>query len=275
MRVTVLGKSPAWQDAGGACSGYLVEADGTAVLLDCGSGVFGKLREHLDYTDVDAVVVSHLHADHVLDLVPFASALVYAPRQQPVPVDRWPGTATPARPALHAPQGAKAAFRRICGGAGMPEDHIERAFVVEEYAPEAVLEAGPLRLRFAPVPHFLPTWAVEVASEEGCRLTYGADCAPTDGLVAFARETDLLVLEATLPRPERTGVRGHLTPAEAGDHARRAGARRLVLTHFSDELDPLWVRAEAERTFGGPVELAREGAAYDVRAPAGAVHGAG
>jgi ribonuclease BN (tRNA processing enzyme) len=82
MRLTVLGKSPSWQDAGGACSGYLLEEDGTFILLDCGNGVFGKLREHIDYVDVDAVVISHLHADHFLDLVPYSYALTYAPRKR-------------------------------------------------------------------------------------------------------------------------------------------------------------------------------------------------
>jgi ribonuclease BN (tRNA processing enzyme) len=82
---------------GRACSGYLVEEGGLRLLLDCGNGVFAKLREVVDYVDVDAVVISHLHADHFFDLVPFASALTYAPRQQPVPVDRWPGTDSPAR----------------------------------------------------------------------------------------------------------------------------------------------------------------------------------
>src|SRR5688572_4233162 len=68
MRVTVLGKSPSYTDAGGACSGYLVEEDDVRVLLDCGNGVFGKMRKFVDYVDVDAVVLSHLHADHFLDL---------------------------------------------------------------------------------------------------------------------------------------------------------------------------------------------------------------
>ena len=89
MRLTVLGKSPSWQDAGGACSGYLIEESDTRVLLDCGNGVFGKLRERMDYVDVDAVVISHLHADHIMDLVPYASGLIYAPRHQPVPVGGW------------------------------------------------------------------------------------------------------------------------------------------------------------------------------------------
>jgi ribonuclease BN (tRNA processing enzyme) len=257
----VLGKSPAWQDAGGACSGYLVVSDECVLLLDCGSGVFGKLRVACDYAEVDAVVISHLHADHMLDLVPYASALTYAPRHQPVPVDGWPGTTDPPRPRLIAPPGAREAFRRLCAASGMREEHIEHAFRLEEYDPDGTVVVGDLEVRFQPVPHFLPTHAVSV-SNATARITYSADSSPSQELCAFARETDLLLIEATLPRPEREGPRGHLTPGEAGEHGRRAGARRVVLTHISDELDAEWARAEAERGFGGPVEVAREGAIY-------------
>jgi ribonuclease BN (tRNA processing enzyme) len=263
VRITVLGKSPSWQDAGGACSGYLVEADGFSLLLDCGSGVFGKLRSHREYYEVDAVLISHLHADHILDLVPYASALTYAPRQQPVPVGGHPGTDSPHRPRLLAPRGATEALRRICGGAGMREEHVERAFDMREYEPEQTFELGTLRASFRQVPHFLPTYAVEL--REGVRrLTFSADSSPSDDLCDFATDTELLLIEATLPRPEREGPRGHLTPGEAGEHGRRARARRLVLTHFSDEMDAEWARAEAEQAFGGPVEVAHEGAVYDV-----------
>ncbi len=263
MRITVLGKSPAWQDAGGACSGYLVEEGDTCLLLDCGNGVFAKLRQVRDYVDVDAVIISHLHADHFFDLVPFASALTYAPRQQTVPVDRWPGTDTPARPALHVPPGAAAALRQVCSGGGMPAEHVEEAFGLREYDVGDVLEIGTLRVRFHRVPHFLPTQAIEVAGASG-RMTFGADHAPSQELVEFASGTDLLLLEATLPWPERGGVRGHLTPAEAGDHAERANAGRLVLTHISDELDQGWARDQAAQTFAGPVEVAVGGAVFEV-----------
>ncbi len=263
MDLRVLGKSPAWQDAGGACSGYLVVSDGISVLLDCGSGVFGKLRAFIDYADVDAVVVSHLHGDHILDLVPYASGLTYAPRHQPVPVDGWPGTDDPPRPRLIAPPGARATFRKLCAAAGMREEHIEGAFRLEEYDAGGAVDVGGLKVRFQPVPHFLPTHAVEVTAATG-RITYSADSSPSDDLCTFADGTDLLLIEATLPRPEREGPRGHLTPEEAGEHGRRAGARRLVLTHISDELDAEWARAEAERGFGAPVEVAREGAVYSV-----------
>ncbi len=264
MRVTVLGKSPAWQDAGGACSGYLVEDGDTSLLLDCGNGVFGKLRQRRDYTEIDAVVISHLHADHMLDLVPYAYALTYAPRQQPVPVPPWPGTDSPARPRLIAPPGAIETFRRIVGSWG-EDDLIDAAFAVEEYGRDSNLEVGGLGIRFREVRHFTETYAVELRSlAVGSRLTFGADCSPDDELVAFAEGTDLLLVEATLPRPERSGQRGHLTPEEAGEHARRAGARRAVITHISDELDQVWARKQASAAFGSPVEVAHEGAVYEL-----------
>jgi ribonuclease BN (tRNA processing enzyme) len=264
MRITVLGKSPSWQDAGGACSGYLVSDGGTTLLLDCGNGVFAKLRQHVDYVDVDAILISHLHADHILDLVPYAYALTYAPRQQPVPVGGYPGTDTPARPRLIAPTGAGKCFGRLTGSWGS-EELIESAFALEEYDASSIVEVGPLRARFKEVPHFTTTHAIDFSSANGSgRFTYGADCRPGEELVEVARDTDLLLVESTLPRPERTGERGHMTPGEAGDHARRAGAKRVVLTHISDELDADWAVREASEAFGGQVEVAHEGAAYEV-----------
>jgi ribonuclease BN (tRNA processing enzyme) len=263
MRLTVLGKSPSWQDADGACSGYLIEEDGAAVLLDCGNGVFSKLRRYRDYTAIDAVVISHLHADHFLDLVPFSYALTYAPRQQPVAVDRWPGTDHPARPKLYAPRGATELFRRVVGSWGN-EDLIEGAFEIEEFGPTNEITIGTLKFRFQDVPHYTQTFAIDISSMNGGgRITYSADCSPNEQLVEFAKGTDLLLVEATLPRPERTGIRGHLTPEEAADHGSRAGVKRILLTHVSDELDELWVRRCAKRVFPGPIEIAHEGAVYE------------
>jgi ribonuclease BN (tRNA processing enzyme) len=264
LQITVLGKSPSWQDVDGACSGYLVEQDTTAIVLDCGNGVFGKLRRYHDYCAVDAVVVSHLHADHFLDLVPFAYALTHTPRRQRVGVAGREAADEPARPQLHVPKGARETFHRVVGAWGN-EDLIESAFDLCEYDADTVVQVAALRVSFGVVPHYLATHAVEIAADGGrARLTFGADCGPSEALVEFARDTDLLIAEATLPEPERHGARGHLTPGEAGDHGRRARARRLVLTHISDELDQGRARREAEREFNAPVEVAYEGAVYNV-----------
>lgn len=258
LKLTVLGKSPAWQDADGACSGYLLEAGGARVLLDCGNGVFGKLRKYRDYVDVDAILISHLHADHFFDLVPYAFALIHAPRQQPVPVDRWPGTDSPARPKLYSPPGSRAVFRKVSGMWGL-ENLVDDAFEMYEYDSSRQIQIGDISIGFREVPHFIQTHAIGVDLPGGRRVVYGADCSPNDALVEFAEGADLLLAEATLPRAERTGFRGHLTPAEAGQHAARAGVGKLVVTHFSDELDEDWVLSEARREFAGPVRAAAEG----------------
>lgn len=258
MKLTVLGKSPAWQDADGACSGYLVTEGETTVLLDCGNGVFGKLRRFHDYVDVDAVVISHLHADHFFDLVPYAFALIHAPRQQPVPVDRWPGTDSPARPCLYAPPGSVAEFRKVTELWGLAS-LVDDAFEIIEYDPAETVTINDIAVTFREVPHFIQTHAIELTGPRGERITYGSDCSPNEALIDFASGTDLLLAEATLPRPERSGFRGHLTAGEAGQHAEAAGAKRLLLTHFSDELDPGWVHAEANRQYGGQADLAAEG----------------
>ncbi len=251
MRITVLGKSPSWPDAGGACSGYLVQAGEFTLLLDCGSGVFGQLRLAVPYRSVDAVLITHLHSDHFFDLVPFSYALTLGP-----------GAAEGRRPALFVPPGAGEVLRATLGAWGTPE-LIEQAFALQEYAPARELAIGPLRARLCEVPHFTRTFAVELREGER-RFTFGADCGPNPELVAFARGTDLLMLEATQSEAGTAEQRGHLTPAEAGEHARAAQARRLVLTHFSDEADRSQIQTDAAAGFGGPVELAQAGAHYVV-----------
>jgi ribonuclease BN (tRNA processing enzyme) len=254
VRITVLGKSPAWQDAGGACSGYLVESGGTCLLLDCGPGVLGKLRLVRDYVTVDAIVLSHLHADHILDVIPFASALTFSPRGAAGAVPR---------PALHTPPGGRDRLSTLSTAAGMTADHVDGAFAVAEYDPAGTVSVGPLRLRFQLVPHYIASYAVEVVDGDA-RLTFGADCGPNDELCSFAAETDLLLVEATLTEPDDADPRGHMTPAEAGEQGRCARARRLVLTHISDELDAQRARADAAAAFGGDVAVAAEGAVFTI-----------
>lgn len=250
MRLTILGKSPSWPDAGGACSGYLVQEDGFSLLLDCGSGVLGKLRAVLDYLDLDALLISHLHADHIIDLVPFSYALRLSPRQAD----------SPRRPPLHAPPGATHEFRRL-SGCWKDEKLIENAFALSEYDPAQQLHLGPFTVRFCEVPHYTQTFAIEL-SAGGRRLTFGADCGPNDALVEFARATDVLIAEASLTEPDTDVPRGHMTPFEAGALGRAAGVRRLMVSHFSDEMGIDWVREEAIRGHRGDVIIAAAGAEH-------------
>ena len=235
------------------------------MLLDCGNGVFGKLRERIDYVDVDAVVISHLHADHFLDLVPYSYALTYAPRQQPVPVDRWPGTDNPARPELHGPPGARETFRKVVGCWGN-NDLIENAFDLTEYEASSELDdrAGADHLPAGAALHRDVRDARSARQNGSGRDRLRRRLPPTEALTRFATGADLILVEATLPRPERTGERGHLTPAEAGEHARAAGAKRLRarahLRRARRRLGAPRGRAGLRRTRRG----GREGATFEV-----------
>jgi ribonuclease BN (tRNA processing enzyme) len=212
-------------------------------MLDCGNGAFGVLRERVDYLSIDAIVISHTHGDHSLDLLPMAYALQYSPRA-------LRGEVTP--PPLWLPPGARDRMRQIF-------DLIDRAallddaYDVHEYASDQTLQIGPFDVDFAPVPHFVPAHAIGVRERStGRRLVFGADHRPCQSIIEFASGAELLMLEATLSLPE-AGVRGHLTSVEAAEIARDAGVGRLLLTHMSDELPREQLTAAAAAVMPGTV----------------------
>lgn len=257
MRLTVLGKSPAWQDAGGACSAYLVEEGSHRLLIDCGNGSFAKLRSRIPYRELDAVLISHIHADHVLDLVPLGYALTLAP-----------GAGTPSRrPDLYLPPGGLAALRELVAVWGS-DGLIDEAFRPIEYERGGELEIGSIPAALHEVPHFALTHAVELRGPSGRRAVYGADCRAGPEIEAAAAGADVLLAEATLPETQPPSVpmerRGHMSAAEAGAVAAAAGVERLVLTHISDEIDPEAARSAAAAGFGGEIEVAAEGSSWEL-----------
>jgi ribonuclease BN (tRNA processing enzyme) len=257
VRFTVLGKSPAWQDAGGACSSYLVEEGEYRLVVDCGNGSFAKLRQQLSYALIDDVLISHIHGDHVLDLPPFAYALTLG----------LPPEQAPPRPRLLLPPGGATKLRALVSVWGS-EGLLDDAFALSEYEHDAELELGPLRASLHEVPHFTLTYAIAITAPSGKRLVYGADCRSGPELEAAARGADVLVAEATLTFPEPDSVplaeRGHMSAGEAAAVADAAGVGTLVLTHMSDQLDQDAAVAAAREQFAGTIEIATEGAHWDL-----------
>ena len=198
--------------------------------------------------------------------MPYSYALTYAPRQQPVPVDRWPGTDNPARPELHVPPGGRDAFRRVVGTWGN-EDLIENAFDLREYDPANEIELGPLTVRFQEVPHFTETFAMSIAASNGSggRIVYGADSSPTDALKEFAHERGPDARRGDPPAPR---AHRHARPPDAGGGGRTGarGGREAAGAHPHLGRARLGVgrRARPRRAFGGPVEVAAGGDVYEV-----------
>lgn len=259
MELIVLGGSAATPNPGDASAGYLIASGETTILLDCGSGVVSKLREHHDPRALAAVVISHLHSDHTLDLVALRYALQYTPP--------GPGAALPL---FLPPQGREFLGRLgavFASGNERPDDFWERTLTLRDYAPylasEAPLHIGGLALTFAPMQHYIPVWAIRIEElATGRVLTFSADTGPHAPLAAFARGSDVLLCEATLleqaPGSDPAGW-GHLTGREAGQIAAEAGVSRLVLTHLWRELGFERYRDDARTAFHGPIELARTG----------------
>ena len=247
MRVTVLGKSPSWQDAGGACSGYLVEDAGTFLLIDCGNGVFSKLRRYRDYVAIDAIVISHLHADHCIDLVAYSYARRYHP------------DGLPPRLPVYGPEGT---CSRICGAFDSPPmNGLLDVFDFHE-VPVGTMQIGPFEVTSALTNHPVECHALRI-SADGSSLTYSADTGSCDALVELARDTDLFVCEASWEHGDHPeGV--HLSGREAGEHAARAGARRLLLTHLVAWVDAEAIRAEAKAAYGGELDVAQAGKTYQI-----------
>jgi ribonuclease BN (tRNA processing enzyme) len=226
MKLTVIGCSPAWPNPGEAHSGYLVEGDGT-LLLDCGPGVLGKLRERTgDWPHIDTIVISHWHLDHWGDLVPWVWGSLFRLGQEAAMPELW----TPPRGIADL-----ASFGTRFG----TETMFERVFRMREYSEgetfrtEAGLEVTPAR-----VPHYsIETYAMRVTNSSGV-LAYSGDSAPSDALAEVARDADLFLCEATLADGSLDGApRGHLSADEAVAVFEASGAKRLLLTHRPRELE--------------------------------------
>jgi ribonuclease BN (tRNA processing enzyme) len=258
VRLTVLGCSGSGPGPTSPASGYLVTAGGIRLLLDLGNGAFGALLRHLDPWALDAVALSHLHADHCADM----SSLVVHRRYDPAPPP------TVDRLTVYAPDGAAdrlAAAYAASSGERASTD-LSDVFAFRPVAEGACL--GAMTLRAVPVEHPVAAYALRVEHDDAS-LIYSGDTGPCPGLVELARGADVLLCEASWPHvvPGRwteppPGL--HMSGRQAGEHAAAAGVGRLLLTHVPVWCDPAALLAEARETFDGPVELVAADATYAI-----------
>ena len=248
MRLTVVGCAAAWgRGAEAASSCYLVEAGDTAIVLDLGQGAFARLATLRRPESLAAILVSHSHADHCVDLVPLRHYLRYEAR------------ATAGTVALHAPADLPARFDALTGESGFLAD-----LTFSPLAP-GELRFGPLRVTAARVAHTDDSYAFRVA-EDGtvAGLVYSGDCGDPGDLVKLLRPGDTLLAEASFGAgPVPAGV-PHLDAAGAAEAARDGGGARLLLTHLQPDVDPEVALERASALFRGETALARPTLALDV-----------
>jgi ribonuclease BN (tRNA processing enzyme) len=245
ITLTVLGCDGSHAGAGGAGSGYLVRSwdTDTMIWLDAGPGTFANLQRVADPSKLDAVVLSHEHPDHCSDVLGLATAArwTWAERREPITV--------------LAPPGVRARLER---GVTSRDD----VLAWRDIGDGEQARIGGVELSFARTEHGPVTLAVRLQS--GARsLGYSADSGPGWSLEALGADLDLALCEATYTR-DHEGKADHMSGRQAGATARRAGVRRLVLTHRWSTIPAAAVRAEAEDAFGGPVEQAAVGRGFSL-----------
>ena len=221
LRLTVLGRGPAQPQPDSPASGLLVERGESAVMIDAGQGTIGRLGRTRDPRTLDAIVISHMHADHSIDLI----GLRYL-----VP---WAGGGGD-QPRVFLPPGGRSALGRLATAISERETFFEDGFELAEYDPTATLRIGPLALRFVPGQHYVRSFGVLVEDEAGARLGYTSDTGPSASVAEAFRDVDLLVTEATLRSiDEDEPRRGHQTPREGIELGQATSARSVLLTHFA------------------------------------------
>jgi ribonuclease BN (tRNA processing enzyme) len=223
------------------------------VVFDLGTGALSNLRCHVDYDRLGAIVISHMHADHFIDLIPLRYALRYGPLRRD------------AKLPVHLPPGGLAMLHKLVSA--FPHeggDFLDDVFELHEYDPSRPLAIAGATLRFAHTAHYIPAFAIRW-ERYGASVTYSADTAPDERVVALARETDVFLCEATLRCGEtEIGARGHSSAADAAAMARQAGVRRLVLTHYPQESTDRDLDGSAREFFHGEILVADDHRTIDL-----------
>lgn len=239
----------------GRTSGYLLAHEGRHVLVDCGPGVSDALQQHIDLDDLDAVVVTHGHADHCLDLMGLAYALRFpAPRGRPLP--------------LYAPAEMTGLLQALDDQFGVPTLPAMRAPITQgmELHPLDLADPIPfdvledLQLTARPAQHAVASAALRF-TDGATTVAFSSDTGLVDTVTETATGADLFVCEATYleATPEELTEHGHLTPEQAALTAETAGARHLLLTHLSRPSEGPEARHRAAANYAGPVDVAVRG----------------
>jgi ribonuclease BN (tRNA processing enzyme) len=260
VRITIVGCSGSFPGPDGPASCYLVEAEGFRILVDLGSGGLGALQQYADIYEIDAILLSHLHADHCLDVCGYSVARAFHPdgRKPRIPVYGPAQTGVRLGRAMAADPAADDAGARAM-------DRITEAFDFVTVA-AGTIEIGPLRVTAERMNHPVETYGYRL-EHAGRSLAYSADTGPADALVRLARDADVLLCEASFAEPAEGAAAElpanlHLTARQAAEHAARAAVGQLTLTHLVPWNDRDQSLDQAGLAFAGPLSLAAPGLGF-------------
>ncbi len=243
MKLTVLGNCGPYPKAGGACSGFLIDSGNTKVVLDFGNGVLSRLQQYIDVEEISAIILSHLHSDHMGDIMILRYAadikLMKGKMEKPIKI--------------YAPAEPVEEFNRL---------KYKQALEVIEINSSEKLEIGDLKITFKEMVHGYKNYSICI-EKDSKKFVYSGDTSKNDGLIEFAQNADLFICEAGLLERDDKNIRVmHLTAREAAQIAEAAGVKRLLLTHFLPDVQLSQYIQEATQVYNGIMELAGDNKSY-------------
>jgi len=248
VRLTVLGCAGSFPGPESACSAYLVEAEGFRLMVDFGTGSLSALQRYASLKSIDAVLLTHMHCDHMFDACSYVVVRRYAPDgpYEPLP--------------LYGPSNAR---ERMIATYGEDEGPLDDVYTFHTLKP-GTFEIGPLSVTVDRVEHPVETYGVRI-EHDGRAIAYSADTAPCDSLIRLAAGADVFLCEASFLDHEDNPPALHMTGRDAGEAAAKAGVRQLLLTHLVTAWGSESLTLDAAAgAFSGPIDVVRPGATYDL-----------
>lgn len=242
MKVTIIGFWGGYPAADGATSAYLVEEKDFKLLIDAGSGSLSKLQNYIKITELDAVIVSHYHQDHIADI----GVIQYAKLVQSYVTGK----------------------KEILPIYGHREDQEAFATLTHHcttgiaFDPDRPLEIGPLSITFCKTKHPVPCYGMRITNGEST-IVYTADTTYQEDWITFAKDADVLITDCNFYADQDSANAGHMTSKEGAVIAEKAHVKQLILSHLPQYGDLHQLVFEAKQHYHGPIQLAKEGLVWE------------
>ncbi|WP_066495253.1 MBL fold metallo-hydrolase [Abyssisolibacter fermentans] len=241
MKLTVLGNNGPYPRAGGACSGYLIETDDTKILLDCGNGVLSRLQKICKIDELDAIIISHLHSDHISDIFILKYAIgLNLEKMQKAPIP------------LYMPMDNECFIQQM---------NYNNAFNIIQIDEETTIDINNLEISFKKMTHPVESYAIKILTNNRS-FVYSGDTSYNDQLPEFIKNIDFFLCEASVLEKDRKIDTPHLSVKQAAQMAQNSIVKRLLLTHFWPEYKLEDIMAEASTEYNSILQLSEEMRAY-------------
>lgn len=243
MKITTIGYWGAYPEKGEATAGYLLQTDDYNILIDCGSGVLSSLQEYIDLCDIDAIILSHYHSDHISDIFcyQYNTAIDFYNNKRKKPLEIYAHK--------EDSQFKKLNYQNFC--------------FAKEINENTILNFGKMKVSFEWAKHPVPSLAMKF-EENNKIFVYSGDTEYCEGINKISKNADVFLCECSLYNEQLGKIKGHLTTGQVGELAQMNKIKKLVLTHFPHHSDLNLLKSQVTDKYNGDIEMASKGKIINV-----------